>query len=440
MEPIHELSAIAPLSEYDLWGVPPTQLTVEKDFEVEYRPISTVDNQSPITFLFSSNTDEYIKLDNLYLYYKFQVNIEKDDSDASLTNEDWTKVGICNYSMHAMIKQIDFEINGKNISSLPQNYAYRAYIETLLGYAETTKKSHLQSAMWIEDDEERNKFIKPISQSDLSKGRKIDVYGKLHTDLCYQSRALIGGCQVKLMITLNDPSFYLKLNSNYSAEVKFTDFTLLVHKTKVSSMIVDAHRKALTFASAKYPITRIEVRQFPIPKDLMDIWIDNVTFGQLPRRMFLCIVENKAFNGSYEKDPFEFKHFNVNYLCCYLDGNQYPSIAYTPDFGSKLYMREYNGLFQALNQNGTDNFYSYKREDFINKPIFGFNFAPDMSNGCGAAGHVNAIKRGSMRLQLKFKNALTEPINVICYCEFDNIIEIQSDGNVLNSANGQQTN
>ncbi|MDI9313019.1 MAG: hypothetical protein QM535_22605, partial [Limnohabitans sp.] len=67
MEPIHELSAIAPLSDYDLWGVPPTQLTVEKDVEIEYRPISTVDHKSPITFLFSSAIDEYIKLDNLHL-------------------------------------------------------------------------------------------------------------------------------------------------------------------------------------------------------------------------------------------------------------------------------------------------------------------------------------------------------------------------------------
>jgi len=45
-------------------------------------------------------------------------------------------------------------------------------------------------------------------------------------------------------------------------------------------------------------------------------------------------------------------------------------------------------------------------------------------------GHVNPIKRGTLRLQLKFSKALTHSINVIAYCEFDNILEVNATGEV----------
>ena len=60
MDAIHSMSAIAPLFEFDLWGIPPTQLTVERVVDVEYRPVTAVDASSPILFSFSSALDEYV--------------------------------------------------------------------------------------------------------------------------------------------------------------------------------------------------------------------------------------------------------------------------------------------------------------------------------------------------------------------------------------------
>ena len=97
MESIHELSSVAPLAEFDLWGVPPTQLTVEKDVEVEVRPLSVVDMKSPINFVFTTAADEYIKLDSLYLYWKFQATLAKSNKEA-ITEEDWKKVNLCTYT------------------------------------------------------------------------------------------------------------------------------------------------------------------------------------------------------------------------------------------------------------------------------------------------------------------------------------------------------
>jgi len=67
--------------------------------------------------------------------------------------------------------------------------------------------------------------------------------------------------------------------------------------------------------------------------------------------------------------------------------------------------------------------------------MFGFNFADDGSNGCGMNGHVNPIKRGSLGLKMMFRRPLDEAINVLMYCEFDNVIEIDKDHQVTTDYN-----
>jgi hypothetical protein len=46
MNAIHELISLVALTEFDLFGVPPTQLTVEKDIQTEHRPIATLSHLS----------------------------------------------------------------------------------------------------------------------------------------------------------------------------------------------------------------------------------------------------------------------------------------------------------------------------------------------------------------------------------------------------------
>ena len=59
---IHPLSGIAPLPQFELWSVSPTQLSIEKDIESEVRPLSVLSATQPIEFNITSAVDEYINL------------------------------------------------------------------------------------------------------------------------------------------------------------------------------------------------------------------------------------------------------------------------------------------------------------------------------------------------------------------------------------------
>ena len=164
----------------------------------------------------------------------------------------------------------------------------------------------------------------------------------------------------------------------------------------------------------------------------MDTIIDNVHNGQLPKRAFVAFVDHNAFNGSESLNPFNYKNYDLNYLAFYLNGIQYPEKAFTPDFDKGLYIREYLSLFESTNQDNIDSCITLSRENFVRgNNIFAVNFAPDLTSGCCASGHVNQIKFGSLRLQVRFKKPLDKAITVLVYLDYDSIIEINQERNPI---------
>src|ERR1700728_2962700 len=123
-----------------------------------------------------------------------------------------------------------------------------------------------------------------------------------------------------------------------------------------------------------------------------DYSVKNVHSGQLPRRIFVAFVDNQAFSGDYTMNPFNFEHLKIKEISVQLNGHQFPPKLYKPDFEQKLFIRELNGFYEALNMLNNDSTCNINRSNYHNgNTIFGWNFAPDLSEGCGNAGHLNQI-------------------------------------------------
>lgn len=437
---IHPLTGIAPLPQFELWSVSPTQVSVERDIECEVRPMAVLANNQPLEFNITSSIDEYINLSETYLYIKAQVNLTKSDN-SKITASDWGHVTPAQYFMHSIFSQIDVKIGDKEVTVAPQTYPYRAYLEALLGYSDNAKKTVLEPAMW-KGGKMRQTVIEPKDKtaSDLSKGKVFEMMGRLHTDLTFQEKNILGGSEVKIRLIPGNPKFYFTVAGaaggvSILPEIDFKEVTLYVHKAKAYPSLVASHAAALADYPARYPVTRSEVRTQSVPVGQIDFILENVIRGQMPRRMFIALQKTKAFNGDFGNDPFMFTNANLEYLCAYIDGQQYPTRAYMPSFENRFSTREYMELYIALNQNRTDTYATITRDEFHDSPIFALNFAPDLSSGPGSSGHVNLIAHGSLRLHMRFKSALTEAHNVIMYCEFDNMIQIDGNRNVQTNYN-----
>jgi len=70
---LHEDSCECCKSELELFSVPSTQTSVETGNWIEYHPLTTMDDGSPIEFDISGNGEDYIDLTNTMLYVQAKI-------------------------------------------------------------------------------------------------------------------------------------------------------------------------------------------------------------------------------------------------------------------------------------------------------------------------------------------------------------------------------
>ena len=144
---VHPYSKRCEKSEVDLFSIPPTQLSLEKGRWIEYRPLSSVqNNDSAITFVIAG-TDEYLDLSKTILVVEGKV-VAGTGGDLSTGQ---ASIAPVNNFLHSLFRQVDVYFNGKQVTPAMGTYAYRSYLETLLNYDVSAKESQLSSAMYYKD-------------------------------------------------------------------------------------------------------------------------------------------------------------------------------------------------------------------------------------------------------------------------------------------------
>lgn len=430
---VHDQSCECVKSELDLFAVPPTQTSIESASYVEYNPISTISDGIPIEFIVSGSGNDYIDLANTQLYVTAQI---LNDDNTNIAND--ASVAPVNLFLQSLFSEIDIKINDTLITSTNNTYPYRAYLETLLSYGDEAKNSQLTSAMFYRDTaghmDAHNSAADNCRNAGLVKRREyfrtsrlVDMVGRLHCDLFFQEKYLPSGMDIKMRFVRSKDAFCL-MAADDGFKVRIRECKLLVRRVKLSPSVFVAHGKALEVGNAKYPVRRVICKSFTIPRGNLDFSQENLFTGQIPTRLVLCCVDNTAFNGSYKENPFNFKHFNLSQLKIYIDGQQHQVRPLELNFDQQKYILAYQSLFSGTGKQYKDEGNLIQRDEFPGGfAIYCFDLTPDMAEG----DHFNLIKEGSVRVDMKFADALPNTINVVTYCEFENILEVDSMRNVL---------
>lgn len=438
---LHTHSSECLKSELDLFSLPPTQTSIESSQWIHYKPVTSLSDDSPIEFVVPGHGEEYLDLTHTMLSLRIRVETPAVSTGQTpgTSSSGETNVGPVNHLLHSIFNQIDVYFNQKLVSPPNNAYAYRAYIEALLNYSSPAKTSHLTSCLWDADtpghmDEALESKGNPAlvrRARYIRSGRALDLIGHLHCDVFNQDKFLINGVEVRMRLVRSKDSFCLMESSGMS-RIHILDATLLVRRAKISAGVLLAHARILSKVTAKYPLTRVEIKTFTIHSGVVGESLDNVILGQLPKRIIVGFVNNKAFNGDRKLNPFNFKNYGINFFSLYVDGTQIPSRPLQPVFSSEesLYVEAYQTLFSGTGIHFLNEGNSISRDDYSKGyTLFAFDLTPDLSANC--AGHWNLVRHGSLRLEVRFEKALTETINCIVYAEFDNVIEIDSSRQVI---------
>lgn len=409
-------------SELDIFAVPPTQNSVESGSVQCYRPVSALTDASPIEFLVPGNAEEYIDLAHTMLHIIARIV-------PSVENQNVAPV---NNFLHSLFTQVDVFLNQKNVSPPSSYYNYRSYIENLLNYGEDAKHTHLQTALWYKDtakcldakDATNTGFM--TRKNLTSNKRLVELYGNLHCDIFNQDKFLINGVDLGIRLCKEKPQFCLM--SDVEAKVEIVEANLFIRKVKINPSISIAHARALSVATAKYPITRVEIKTITIPTGVQSKTVENLYLGQLPKRCIIGFLSNNRVNGEFALNPFNFQHFNFNYLALFIDSTQIPSKPFQPDFAHDLYARNYHTLFSDsgifFSEAGNGISYADYCEGYC---LTAFDLTPDLS--CREQ-HWNVIRSGTLRFEVRFAQPLETTVTAVIYSEFDNLIEIGQNRSV----------
>jgi hypothetical protein len=120
--------------------------------------------------------------------------------------------------------------------------------------------------------------------------------------------------------TRRKDAFCLMTSGEQLYKVQLTSAALFVRKVKISPSVYLAHAKTLESGMAKYPIRRVICKTFTLPTGYLDVSHEKLFTGQLPTRLIIGCVDNKAFNEDVSENPFNFKHFSLDEIMVYLDG------------------------------------------------------------------------------------------------------------------------
>ena len=433
---VHPKSQECTLGELDLFSLDQTQTSVTKKVDIEYRPVSSLTANTSVEFNVPG-TEDYIHLPYTQLYVSGTIK-HKDNTVLDALE----RIAPVNNFLHSLWRQVDVTFGSTQVSGSTNTYAHRAYLETVLNFGMGAKQSQLQTSMWFGDSaggfedsrvvlagenkgfKERNKLVQESTP--------FEMIGPLFCDAFMMKKYLLSFVDLKIKLIPNTPEFCLisgEAGSDYL--INLTSVALKVRKIKVAPHVTLGHEAALMKSPAYYPIRRTVCKSFTIPGTTPSLIKDNVFNGQIPKRVVLGMVKSSAVNGGYRTNPFNFDLFSMSSIGVYVDGEQAPGKPIKlklTDTGGQ-FMEAYQTLFTGTGKFHSDQGNNITRNDYWQGyGLFVFDLSPE---GCDSTDMIALKQKGNLSIEIVFSNALTEAINLFCYGEFDNIIEIDRQRNVL---------
>jgi len=428
------------ISGFDIFKQTPIQTSTEKTFYQIYQPLGALNEESVLEFDIPPS-ENYLDLKHSFIH--LDVKVTKDTGGDIADADD---VSVVNNFLHSLFQRVDLEVNGVVVSDSTNLYPYRAYVNTLLNYSEQSKNSFLSQVAWEKDDagEFDPDLTKAFSGSLTSRktyiedSKTCELRGRLHLDLFEQPLHLLPHVRLHFKFIRSSPEFSLLVKpvaagtaaSKY--KIKFTKAELHIRKIKSTEVLSLTHEKILLKENhlANYSIRRIYCRHFNISNGDSNFVRQDMFQSKRPDVLFLMLVDTDAFNGSFQKNPFNFHHSNVSYLNVQINGQQGVLQPLTPDYTNGKYLECYDTLFSGTNSL----FKEWSRIDISRQEyskgycIYAFDLSADQS----AYDYVKSDHQtGECKVEIKFKSALTSAKTLVCIGMSLGSIEIDSRRNVI---------
>lgn len=421
-------------SGLDIFDMPKADTSI-KSGKTVYHHLSTAinENNNVFEFIIPSENHEYTYLPLTRL--EGQLQICKLDNSA-LVNEDI--VIPTNLLSNTIFRQVEVELNGVQVSDLSSpTYHYKAYIEAHLTYGKDPKRGHLKNALYTKEIAGKEESLDVAQEMYIERrawltkdAGKVNFSTPLYIDLFDSQRYLIPGSTLKIKLIKNEDKVCLLSSAANAAsyKIKINKLCISTRKLTIHDEIVERHSQMLLKQPAIYPIAQSKIRTYTINQGLSATTIANVFNGKLPRTAIIGMVRSDAFNGTIERNPFFFQHFNLNYFALVVNGSPMPATVFQPDFTKRDCSREYAHFLDNLGVGNSNEHNDVDLENFASGScFFPFDFTPDYCNSY----HNHSAQSGTANIELRFSQPLAQNVTLIVYGTYNEVLTIDGTGKVM---------
>ncbi|XP_033725179.1 uncharacterized protein F54H12.2-like [Pecten maximus] len=373
---------------------------------------------------------------NSLVYSK--IKITKADGSAISTTED---IGPVNFLLPALFSQVDVTLQGRTVVSTTSNYAYKAYIQTLLKYGTDAKTSQLTTQLWNKDtDGEMNDTdvrtgnnLALLERAELFEGGKsVDLEGPIFHDLFRMDRYLLNQVNVNVKMYRSKPEFCLLSGTQTpDYKIEFEDIRLRIAKVKVNPAVIYAQSQALTTTTAKYPFTETVLKHITLPAGGTSFTYDNIFQGMRPNFVTIGFVDATAITGAYDQNPWFFQPFNLTSIGLYVDGIPVGGNTIKIDYNAttgQTTIPVLRNMFKTTGRWLYDCGLEINRESISNGySLYSFNLEPIFQG----SQYLTLLKQGNVRLEVTFGSTLPKTISCIVYAEYPGYFEINAARDIL---------
>ncbi len=424
-------------SEWEIFTLAPADVSRESTVVLNFSPMAPLRPGCPIEFNIMPNSLMYVDLKNIQLYLQVKLT-NLDGTDIA----DGEQVALINYPIASLFRQVDFYIQQQIICSSSTAYPYRSMLDVLLESDTSDIQGPLRMGLFVPDSSgnmdtasNRNSGFS-IRQGFSNKSRVFELLGKLHIDLFRQNRLLVSGVQLTIKMSQTSEEFRIirpapeadAAGKQYRVEI--VKATLKVPMAKPTPAMFFGHQRGMMKNPAVFPFERTEIKTMAIPSGMSQWPLENLFLSAQPKRLLVALVSSAAFNGDYTKNPFNFQHFNLNYLCLTVDGSCVPSQALQPDYENDFFVEAYDTLFSIAPDERigrTRKITTIMREHYKNGYcMYMFN----LDGGSQGSPYVNPQSIGLSKLDIRFAEKLTEPVTVILYATYNAVLEVDRNRSI----------
>lgn len=419
-------------SEVEMFHERPIQSSIISSRDVAYKPFNSLDNESQLEFICPGDSEFF--RDISYMRLNLTIKMVKPDGNDFLSSET-VQPGCINYLINTLFSEVILYLNDVNVTPNSGNYPYRAIIETLTNYGEDAAKTHLTNGMFYLDTPDTDKALSGSTDNNgfkdrldiLKNSKSVELSGRLHIDMANIPQLLLKNVNIRLKLNRTKPDFYMLSKENTGGKIQILDASLVLKHVGVSPDIALRIEKKLLNNSALYHVNRVEVKTRTIAKGLVSDTVQ-VSNAEIPNYIICGMVLNTSYVGTRSSNPFQFVHSDLEYVAVYVNGIMLGDPIRVKFDNMNMITAGYQTLFSGLGIHHQD------RGHLITKDMFFHGYcllAFDLtSDGSATESHSSVTRYGPVRVEVRFKSALTNALSFITYCVFDGTIAIDKSRSV----------